>query len=451
MDETANLGLAYIMPSQAQKYVTHNEALRDLDSIVQLAVLDRDLSTPPGGPAAGDRYLVATGASGGWSGHSGNIAAFQDGLWLFYLPQKGWRVWIEDEALLVAWTGTLWQAVGAGSVNPVSMLGVIATADTTNRLSVKSDAVLFSNDDVTPGSGDMRIAVTKASSIRDAAVSLEDSGSTRAMLGLLGDDNFTIKTSPDGTTFHQAISLDKSTGHVGIGTTGDGTNSLSVAGASALLSNAGGDFRLTLSKSASAQTASLLLQDSFSGRAEIGLAGDDDLHFKVSADGSTWVDNIRIGKSSGLLSTVDGQVLGTASAQVSNLGVKTPTLAAGAMTLKLAQKDGSSDPTAQSPVLVGMRSVTAASGAFNQRSVAAALTLTVPSGATLGTVSGQPATLYLYAQDNAGTLELAIGVPIVATASSARRPPSAPARRAPRRFTPPPGEAACPCARSPRS
>ncbi len=41
--------------------VTHNEAIRALDAIVQLAVLDRDLAAPPGSPGEGARYIVATG------------------------------------------------------------------------------------------------------------------------------------------------------------------------------------------------------------------------------------------------------------------------------------------------------------------------------------------------------------------------------------------------------
>lgn len=32
MDSSPNLQLPYIMPSQAQKHVTHNEALRTLDA-----------------------------------------------------------------------------------------------------------------------------------------------------------------------------------------------------------------------------------------------------------------------------------------------------------------------------------------------------------------------------------------------------------------------------------
>ena len=34
------LSLPYIQPAQAQKHVTHNEALRILDAITQLSVID---------------------------------------------------------------------------------------------------------------------------------------------------------------------------------------------------------------------------------------------------------------------------------------------------------------------------------------------------------------------------------------------------------------------------
>ena len=49
MTTSENLDLPYIMPSQAQKHVTHNEAIRALDAILQLTVLSRSVSSPPAG------------------------------------------------------------------------------------------------------------------------------------------------------------------------------------------------------------------------------------------------------------------------------------------------------------------------------------------------------------------------------------------------------------------
>ena len=112
MTNSANLALAYLEAAQSQKHVTVNEALSGLDVLVQLSVLDRDLTAPPGSPVEGDRYLVATGATGAWAGQAGKIAAWQAGAWMFRTPRNGWKAWVADEATFVfydagAWTHTL--------------------------------------------------------------------------------------------------------------------------------------------------------------------------------------------------------------------------------------------------------------------------------------------------------------------------------------------------------
>ena len=77
-DTTTNLLLPDILAAQAQKHVTHNEALRLLDGLVQLSVLDRDLTAPPGSPADGDRHIVASGGTGNWTGWDLNVALFRN-------------------------------------------------------------------------------------------------------------------------------------------------------------------------------------------------------------------------------------------------------------------------------------------------------------------------------------------------------------------------------------
>lgn len=84
-------------------------------------------------------------------------------------------------------------------------------------------------------------------------------------------------------------SLSNLTG-VGIGTAQDPANLLTVRAASALFAGVSAGFQIKLNKVAAGDTASLLYQTGFSGRAEIGLTGDDKLHLKVSADGSSWTE-----------------------------------------------------------------------------------------------------------------------------------------------------------------
>lgn len=87
---------------------------------------------------------------------------------------------------------------------------------------------------------------------------------------------------------------------VGINTASDSTNKLAVAAEATLLNNIGAGHQLKINKAGATDTASLLFQSSFSGRAEMGLAGDDDFAIKVS-DGVTWFTGLTVQGSSGVV------------------------------------------------------------------------------------------------------------------------------------------------------
>jgi Protein of unknown function (DUF2793)/Chitobiase/beta-hexosaminidase C-terminal domain len=213
MDTTPNLGLPYLAAAQSQKHVTHNEAIRSLDALVQLAVASRLVAIPPASPAEGIRYIVAAAATGAWLGQSLKIAAFQDGAWAFFTPRAGWLVYVADEAKLVVFDGTQWTAVagngGIASTNPVPFVGVNATADATNRLTVKSPATLFDNI----GNGH-QLKINKAAASDTASLLLQDAYSGRAEIGLAGDDSLHIKVSANGSVWKEALLIDSASGSV---------------------------------------------------------------------------------------------------------------------------------------------------------------------------------------------------------------------------------------------
>ena len=60
---------------------------------------------------------------------------------------------------------------------------------------------------------------------------------------------------------------------------------------------------VTVNKAASADTGWLVYQTEFSGRAEMGLTGDDDFHIKVSPDGTTWHEALVVDGATGLCRT----------------------------------------------------------------------------------------------------------------------------------------------------
>jgi hypothetical protein len=108
MTDTPRLSLPVIEAAQAQKHVTHNEALALLDALTQLTVESRALATPPGSPAEGACYIPAGGATGAWSGWDGKIAVFNGG-WFVIAPVPGLKAWVRDERLTVTYEDGGWR------------------------------------------------------------------------------------------------------------------------------------------------------------------------------------------------------------------------------------------------------------------------------------------------------------------------------------------------------
>lgn len=209
-DDTPILSLPLILPAQAQKHVTHNEALRILDVLVQLAVTDRTRATPPATPVEGDRHIIASSATGVWADRDGQVACYWGGAWLYLIPQDGWIARVVSEALTVAWQGGQWVNAETPPPPPV-MLGINATADTTNRLTVSAAATLLTHD----GAGH-QIKINKALPGDTASLLFQSGWQGRAEMGLAGSDAFALKISADGSQWRTALTTDPASGSVSL-------------------------------------------------------------------------------------------------------------------------------------------------------------------------------------------------------------------------------------------
>lgn len=216
-----NLSLPLIQAAQAQKHVTHNEAIELLDMIVQLTVQAFDATTPPAQAGEGQAWALGASPTGVWASQGGQIASWRGGGWIFATPQIGWQAWGVAEGALRVYTGNGWQDVAPETVlQNLSGVGVNTTSDATNKLAVAADATLLSHD----GAGH-QLKLNKAGAGDTASLLYQTNWSGRAEMGLAGTDNFSIKTSPDGSTFNDAIVVNKDDGKVSFpsGTNGSGS------------------------------------------------------------------------------------------------------------------------------------------------------------------------------------------------------------------------------------
>lgn len=202
-DTTVNLEMPYILPSQAQKHVTHNEALQRLDAVTQL-VIQAEMTAPPASVAEGTCFAVAAPATGDWSGQAGRIAFRQDGAWIFMTPREGWQAWFAGPARPVVFAAGLWTplALSAPDELVLDRLGIAASADDTNRLAVSSAASLFNN----AGAGH-QIKINKSGAGDTASLLFQSGWQGHAEMGLAGNNDFSVKVSPDGGSWKTALRI----------------------------------------------------------------------------------------------------------------------------------------------------------------------------------------------------------------------------------------------------
>jgi hypothetical protein len=356
-DTSTHLGLPYLLAAQAQKHVTHNEALRLLDAMVQLSVLDRTRTIPPVSPADGDRHLVASGATGLWAGWDFNVAFWVDGVWMRLVPRPGWLVWIAAEQAFVVWNGTIWDPVGVPQDVSDAIFSLVNDADptkkalfslsgittgttrtfilpnTSSELAILAGTQTFTGNKTFSGtltaSGTVTVSATSASigtatttATYGMGTGATTTGVTKTVnLGTGGASGSTIVVNigsatagAGGTTVVNTptVTFANAVTQVGMpqanltaqllglgGATADSFNRVSVNTPALLFNNAGAGIEATVNKAAAGNDAAFAFKTGFSARALIGLLGNDDFSLKVSPDGSVFFDALKIDRTNG--------------------------------------------------------------------------------------------------------------------------------------------------------
>ena len=120
-------GLPLLAAAQAQKEITHNEALTLIDGLLHASALTRVLSVPPFMPLPGQAWIVAASATGEWIGMEDRLAIWTAGGWRFASPREGMLVWLIDAGVFAVYRSGDWRSdawsVGALEIGARIVLG----------------------------------------------------------------------------------------------------------------------------------------------------------------------------------------------------------------------------------------------------------------------------------------------------------------------------------------
>ena len=220
-DFSARLALPYLAAGQMQKHVTLNTALTRLDALLQAAVVSRTVAAQPSAPGDGDLYILPEGASGAaWTGRgAGDLMRYEGGGWSAVPAPEGMIAVVLDagEAVVRAsggWT-PLADWLGGNDVLSVARLGINTTADAANPFAAKVNKLLFTAlGGGEGGDGDLRMTLNKEGAADVLSLLFQSGYGGRAELGLVGDDDLSLKVSADGGTWRTALRVEGASGRV---------------------------------------------------------------------------------------------------------------------------------------------------------------------------------------------------------------------------------------------
>jgi hypothetical protein len=122
-DTTARLNLPFLQAGQAQKELTHNEALALLDIAVQPNVEAIGTTIPPTAPLVGQCWVLGAQPTGAWTGQARALAGWTAGGWRFVPPVEGLSVWSRNDLCTARYSGGDWQ-IGVVPTRRVTVGGV---------------------------------------------------------------------------------------------------------------------------------------------------------------------------------------------------------------------------------------------------------------------------------------------------------------------------------------
>ncbi len=120
---TARNKFPLLSAGQAQKEITHNEALVLIDALVAPVVQSVAPANIPTNPTLGEAWIVGPAPSGAWQGHPHALAIYTEGGWRFVDSYDGFAVWSVANAMIARFSAGSW-TVGIANASAYRVAGV---------------------------------------------------------------------------------------------------------------------------------------------------------------------------------------------------------------------------------------------------------------------------------------------------------------------------------------
>lgn len=180
MTTTPRLGAPELVSGQATPETTVNEQIRYVEQGASYFIVkDKDLATPPGSPADGDAYIIASSPTGAWSGKADKIAFYVSTAWDFITAIEGTKAYVQDEDSVYTFGGSSWTLTDISSLSWKQAVRVASTANGTL-------ASAFENGDTVDGvvlaTGDRILLKNQSTGAENGIYTVNASGApTRAV------------------------------------------------------------------------------------------------------------------------------------------------------------------------------------------------------------------------------------------------------------------------------
>ena len=121
-EATARLALPLLQAGQAQKELSHNEALTLLDFAAQPVVTAVGRNDPPATPVPGACWIVGGAPVGAWAGRADALAGWTTGGWRFVAARDGLAAWSVADAAEARFSQGRW-TIGVLRATSVTIAG----------------------------------------------------------------------------------------------------------------------------------------------------------------------------------------------------------------------------------------------------------------------------------------------------------------------------------------